>query len=146
MITMINLLDLLEWTYTGLALLVWLLWCWEAADTRRQARTQSRQPGYQADGPRADMHRGDLIGSLIQLLIIGLFLALGVGAILTPAPIAQANQMQAARGGIFSILMMLLLLIFIANRRNTRRRVNRSLDRLAREARRKEEEHERHHS
>jgi hypothetical protein len=119
----------LEWIYTGLALLAWLGWCWEAADIRRRARTQSRQPGYQADGPRAHMHRGDLTGALLQLLILGIFLLLGVGAILTPPPIAIANQVQAERGGIFSILMMLLLLIYIGNRRNTRRRVNRALDR-----------------
>jgi hypothetical protein len=132
LITGIGTASWLELIHTLLALLALLGWVHEAVDIRRQARTQSREAGYATNGPKARLHRGAFAGALLQILFLTFLVSIGVSAILTPPPLMITNQVQATRGGLLFIGADLIMLLYIANQRNTRRQVNRALDREAR--------------
>jgi hypothetical protein len=124
--------SLLEIVWTSLAALSlggWLGAIWTA---RRDWRAVRTRPTYHRDGPRATIIRARLWGAILDALVQAAFVALGVGAMLTPPPLRTLNQDQAIRGGLLLIAIEGLLLLRTVLVRTSRARIDRALDRRAR--------------
>lgn len=117
----------LEIVWTSLAALGLALWLWAIVTAIRDSAAIRTRATYQRRGPRAMIIQGRLWSAVLDAGVQAAFLALGVGAMLTPPPVHPANQDEAIRGGLLLIGIEGLLLAKTLVAYAMRRRIDRAL-------------------